>query len=155
MTVSKTTQSLHLKGLAALNAWMIPFAKQCMRQHIHCISLMGPMGSGKTTWAQSFLAAQGYTEAVQSPTFNLLQTHIIDGKTIHHFDLYRLDDPVDCVRLGLRDLCAEADCVLIEWPDKAGKHLPKIDLTVTLEAEGKPHHYQLEGPKALLDALHN
>jgi tRNA threonylcarbamoyladenosine biosynthesis protein TsaE len=146
-------KSDYLPSTSALDEWMKPLAKYCKTHAIQCITLAGPLGSGKTTWVQSFMSAQGYQNAVQSPTFNLLHTHMIDGKTINHFDLYRLDHPDDLLRIGFRDLCAQADCNLIEWPNKAGKHLPRVDLSIVIEPDGKPHTYLITGSKGLLESI--
>jgi len=53
---------------------------------------------------------------------------------LYHFDLYRLNDPLELEYIGVRELVGEQDVIcLIEWPDKGGDELPPADLVIDLE----------------------
>ena len=57
--------------------------------------LSGPLGAGKTTFAQGFGAGLDITEPIVSPTFTIareLDGHFADGTPAHlvHVDAYRL-----------------------------------------------------------------
>lgn len=96
------------------------------------IALHGGLGAGKTTFARALISALRNAETeVPSPTYTLLQTYDGPGFPIYHFDLYRLENPDDVHELGWDDTMD--GLALIEWPGKAGAHLPRWRLDLSLE----------------------
>lgn len=93
------------------------------------IVLAGEMGAGKTAFAQGFGRALGVTETITSPTFTLVHSYPCPEKrmTLHHADIYRLDNTVDVDELALHELAEFGGIVLVEWGDVAaaalGDHL--------------------------------
>ena len=100
------------------------------------VALTGPLGAGKTGFARSLLRVLGITGEVPSPTFTLLQTYEAGKLTISHFDLYRLKSADELEELGWDDALA-ASLVLVEWPERAGRRLPKHALTLRFAMDGK------------------
>jgi len=96
------------------------------------ILLDGPLGVGKTALARSFLrtAAGDPTLEVPSPSFTLVQSYDTTLGRVHHFDLWRIDQPQALTELGWEE--ALRDIVLVEWPDRLGEWQPSDALTVAL-----------------------
>lgn len=100
------------------------------------IALKGELGAGKTIFAQGFAKGLKIKEKIISPTFVLIRQHIIPKSTnfLFHADLYRLENITDIQHLGLKDLWADSNnIVLIEWAEKIKKELPKNTTWIFLE----------------------
>jgi len=97
------------------------------------ITLEGPLGAGKSHFARALIRSLcGADMAVPSPTFSLVQPYEAPNMTLHHFDLYRLEDPEELEELGFWDALDTGAC-LVEWPDRAGDLLPPGGLHLSLE----------------------
>ena len=108
------------------------------------IFLLGDLGAGKTTLTRGFLRSLGYQGAVKSPTYTLIESYELDGKTVHHLDLYRLGSPDELDFLGLRELMVPGALFLIEWPQQGGDWLPEPMLTISLSYDGESRRAQLQ-----------
>lgn len=107
------------------------------------IALRGGLGAGKTTFARALISAlMGQETEVPSPTYTLVQIYEGPDFPIFHYDLYRLEVPDEVFELGW-DETADGLC-LIEWPDRAGPHLPNWRLDLTLNVEGETRIALLE-----------
>lgn len=96
------------------------------------VLLEGPLGAGKSELARRLLRAAAGDPGLEvpSPTFTLVQTYALPGRTLHHFDLYRLDGPQDLAELGWDE--ARDDIVIVEWPDRLGPLAPPGALRIAL-----------------------
>lgn len=102
--------------------------------------LTGPLGAGKTCLTQGIARGLGAPGYARSPTF-VLVTRYQGRLTIHHADLYRIDHPVEAWDLGLEDIMAAGEDVLIvEWADRAAEIFPPDALWIHLDyaADGNP-----------------
>ena len=110
------------------------------------IALRGGLGAGKTTFARALISALlGRETDVPSPTYTLVQTYDGPDFPVFHFDLYRLEQPDEVMELGWEETMD--GLALIEWPDKAGGHLPvsRLDLTLEITAEGRTARLEPHG----------
>jgi tRNA threonylcarbamoyladenosine biosynthesis protein TsaE len=119
---------LFVENEQAMEALGAKIASQCKGGEL--IVLKGQLGAGKTTLVRGFLKAVGHEGKVKSPTYTLVETYL---DHIHHFDLYRLNDPQELELIGFRDYFHEKAINLIEWPEKAGDLLPKPDIIIEIE----------------------
>ncbi len=94
--------------------------------------LQGDLGAGKTSLVRGMLRAAGYTRAVKSPTFSLVEEYQIGSRWVFHFDLYRLKDPEELEWIGLMDYLQREAICCIEWPQMGAGYLPPATIELTL-----------------------
>lgn len=88
------------------------------------VALSGPLGSGKTTFADAIVQALHGGRRASSPTFAFW--HRYDGvPPIDHLDAYRIGDPAELAELGLEAAFDDPrSIVLVEWWHNAEALLP-------------------------------
>ncbi len=99
------------------------------------LALIGPLGSGKTTFTKALGRRLGIKKNMPSPTFALMHFYKASlpktgsGKKpilLYHLDLYRTKSFAEADQLGLHEFWGKKDTVtVIEWADKIKRHLPK------------------------------
>ncbi len=113
------------------------FLKQNPGGHLN-VCLIGNLGAGKTTFARYLIQSLGHTEKVKSPTYTLCEPYPLKIKsnmfTAHHFDLYRMRDPLEWQEAGFAEYFDTPGFCLIEWPEKAEGTLPPFDIQIELLA---------------------
>lgn len=104
--------------------------------------LEGNLGSGKTTLVQGVGIGLGIQEAVDSPTFTLINEYLDGRVPLYHLDLYRLN-AAEVAALTLETYWDEAEVepgiVAIEWAERL-QHKPLDYLQIQLtyaEPEGR------------------
>ncbi|MCK5250193.1 MAG: tRNA (adenosine(37)-N6)-threonylcarbamoyltransferase complex ATPase subunit type 1 TsaE [Spirochaetaceae bacterium] len=96
------------------------------------VALTGPLGAGKTVFAQGVAESLGIGEPVTSPTFTLISEY--EGNMpFYHMDLYRLGTPDEFVWLGVEEMLNGSGVSLVEWSEKAGEELPERAIHVRIE----------------------
>ncbi|HEX8463328.1 MAG TPA: tRNA (adenosine(37)-N6)-threonylcarbamoyltransferase complex ATPase subunit type 1 TsaE [Abditibacterium sp.] len=119
----------------------------CLLSPGDMIWLSGPLGAGKTTFAQGVAQSLGLEEPISSPTFVLMQEY--PGQIpLLHLDAYRLENlDYEALRdAGLEDFLARNDAVrLIEWPEMVAAWLPEPRFRVSLKIEGETRVVSVEG----------
>jgi tRNA threonylcarbamoyladenosine biosynthesis protein TsaE len=95
------------------------------------LALVGPLGSGKTTFAQGLAVGLEVPadRHVASPTFALVNEH--PGRVpFVHADFYRVERPEELRELGLEEACERAT-VALEWADRFPQVVPADHLRIT------------------------
>lgn len=95
--------------------------------------LEGDLGAGKTTFVKGLAEGLGIDPGdVSSPTFTLI--HEYEGDVpLYHFDVYRLDDPVEFVELGAEEYFARDGVTVVEWGGRVRDELPPQRLEIVIE----------------------
>ena len=103
------------------------------------VILRGELGAGKTTLVKGI--AEGFHAASQddvtSPTFTLVHEYRGPEVNVYHIDLYRVDTPRQLETLGLDDLIAPDNVLLIEWGEKFPRFVRERDVEIALERVGE------------------
>jgi tRNA threonylcarbamoyladenosine biosynthesis protein TsaE len=106
------------------------------KSHLN-IALEGDLGAGKTTFARYLIQGLGYVGKVKSPTYTLCEPYSLQTDntqySAHHFDLYRMRDPLEWQEAGFAEYFDVPGFCLIEWPEKAEGTLPPFDIEIALE----------------------
>jgi tRNA threonylcarbamoyladenosine biosynthesis protein TsaE len=95
----------------------------------------GDLGAGKTTFTKGIAKALGIKDSVISPTFILEKKYKIKNNaqftSLIHIDAYRFEDETEAGVLQLeQELIDDKTIVVIEWPEKLGRHVPQNAQTV-------------------------
>ncbi len=96
--------------------------------HVFCLT--GDLGAGKTAMTRGIARGYGFSGRVSSPTFTIM--HVYEGDTtVHHFDLYRIEDEEELDAIGFDGFLREGIAV-IEWPDAYNDRIgPCTRVTIT------------------------
>ena len=107
------------------------------------LQLHGDLGAGKTTFTRGLLRGLGHTGRVKSPTYTLVESYSLPNATVHHFDLYRFNDPQEWFDASFADYLAADTLCIVEWPQKAAGVLPSPDLVLELQLADDGRNYRL------------
>jgi tRNA threonylcarbamoyladenosine biosynthesis protein TsaE len=110
-------------------------AKEVLAQNIKDIILFhGQMGTGKTTFIKALAKQLGVTDMTGSPTFSLVNEYgTADGKTLYHFDLYRINSEEEAYDMGIDEYFYSGNLCFIEWPEKTPNLIPLDHTAITIK----------------------
>ena len=97
------------------------------------VSLVGPLGSGKTTLTKGIAKGLLVTEVVVSPSYLLARTY--GGRlALHHIDAYRISSLAEFAEVGLDAyLPPEHGVSVVEWPERIDGLVELSDVHVRIE----------------------
>lgn len=109
------------------------------------VTLAGELGAGKTTLVRGLVRGLGWTAAVKSPSYTLVEHYPISRLYLYHFDFYRFNNAAEWEDAGFADYFRPDALCVIEWPERVRDRLPPIDIALSL-------HYRGEGRELSLQA---
>lgn len=97
------------------------------------VSLVGPLGSGKTTLSKGIAKGLLITDVVVSPSYMIAREY--QGRMhMHHIDAYRVSTLEELAEVGLDDyLPPESGVSIVEWPDRIEGLVDISTIQVTIE----------------------
>lgn len=106
------------------------------------VSIIGPLGAGKTTLVKGLARSLLITDVVCSPSYLLARTYTgRSGIVLHHIDAYRVSSLDALAEVGLDVyLPPEEGVSAVEWPDNIDGLVEQSDLIVrirVLESEAR------------------
>ncbi|MDA1079903.1 MAG: L-threonylcarbamoyladenylate synthase [bacterium] len=118
---NSTEETKRIAGQLCLQHWDI-VGKQGV-----VLALDGPLGAGKTVFAQGVAAFLGIAERLTSPTYSYIQEydfarHQTKGM-LYHCDLWKIDSIEACERLELEKLLGPNNITVIEWYEQVRTYL--------------------------------
>ena len=97
----------------------------------------GKMGAGKTTFIKALCEELGVEDAVNSPTFAIVNEYYstrLDGP-IFHFDFYRIKRIEEAFDIGTDDYFYSGAPCFIQWPELIEDILPEEAVRVSIEEQ--------------------
>ncbi len=97
------------------------------------VSLVGPLGSGKTTLSKGIAKGLLITDVVVSPSYMIAREY--QGRlSMHHIDAYRVSSLDELAEVGLDDyLPPESGVSVVEWPDRIDGLVEISHIQVSIE----------------------
>lgn len=99
------------------------------------ITLTGDLGVGKTVLTQGIAEGLGIEDAVNSPTFTIVQIYESGRLPLYHLDVYRIGDISEMEETGYEDYFYGAGLCIIEWAELIKEILPPERTEITIEKD--------------------
>ena len=97
------------------------------------VSLVGPLGAGKTTLTKGIAKGLLVTDVVVSASY-LLERDYQGRLVLHHLDAYRIGSLAEFAEVGLdRLLPPEEGVTVVEWPERVDGIVERSDFLVRME----------------------
>lgn len=128
----KTVVSLHTNSAEATEKLGEGIGRRLRGGEV--IELVSDLGGGKTTFVRGLARGFGSAAHVSSPTFTISQEYKAGGRTLYHFDFYRLHE-AGIMADELAEAAHDPDAVVVvEWGDIVADVLPADRVTITIRA---------------------
>ncbi len=128
-----------------------------LESHPGAIYLMtGELGAGKTCLTQGIAQGLEVPGYVRSPTF-VMVTRYQGRLTLHHIDLYRVEDSLEALDLGLEELLYGDGVCVVEWAERAADIFPENSVHISIDyGESETERsIRLDAPAGAMATLKN
>ena len=117
------------------------------------VAMFGDLGAGKTAFTRGFTKGMGITCDVSSPTFALVNEYRGGGKSLYHFDMYRISGWDDLYSTGYFDYLDLGASLIIEWSENIEAILPEdcIRVTITKTDDFNERKIEISGVELIED----
>ena len=123
---------ISIKDLSGLDRAAEDFLEKIGEHRL--IAFYAPMGAGKNTHTTAVCKRLGVTDTVCNTNFTIINEYVTeDGRTVYHFDFYRINKLSEAVDIGLEDYLYSGNLCLMEWPENVEELLPEDTLKVHIE----------------------
>ena len=99
------------------------------------VAYRGDLGAGKTAFTRGLARGLGYTEAVTSPTYTIVNEYLGGRLPLFHFDMYRLQSSDDLWGIGWDDYLDRCGICAVEWSENVDDAMENA-IIVTIEKTG-------------------
>lgn len=121
--------TIHINGVDDYSAAARDFVSGMGNNRIY--AFYGGMGAGKTTFIKAVCEELGVDDAVNSPTFAIVNEYATrDGDTVYHFDFYRIKNIGEVYNMGYEEYIYSDAYVFMEWPELVEELLPEETVKV-------------------------
>lgn len=97
------------------------------------VAFIGDLGAGKTMFTSGIVKGLGIDAEVSSPTFAICNEYSGNGKTLYHFDMYRIETWADLYSTAFFDYLDTGAYMCIEWSENIFSALPNDAIIVEIE----------------------